>query len=108
LWSIDEIITTTLKPQLEYYANIFHISQIITNDIFEPISKSNKAKIVPLTTPEKSRLTHGISEPGQNRLKVTVTAGKGVRPVSESLIFSYRDYDNVSLMRETNMAEIHA
>ena len=96
-----------LRPGLPYYANIFHIGRVGTLDIDEPMNKASKAKIVPLTTPEKSRLTHGISKPGQYRLKITVSA-QGAPSASESLIFSYRDYDHVSLIRETDIAKIHA
>jgi hypothetical protein len=103
VWSIQETTSLNLKPTLKYFSNVFYITPIISNDIDEPIGKASKAKIYPLTTPQKSVLTDGINEPGQYRLKITVTASKGVPPASASLIFDCSDYDHVSLTRETDI-----
>jgi len=101
VWSIDERACLTLRPSVDYYANLFHLSPITNTDIYERIDEPKRSKIAALTMPVKNSLMSGINHPGQYKLKVTVTA-KSVPAASEALIFEYRDYDNVSLLRQTD------
>lgn len=105
-WSNNgKIIFQNLRPGSPYYASLFRITpKLMTSaDVDAPVGEPSKAEIALLTTPSTPTLTYGISEPGQYRLKIIVSAAKSVPPASEALIFNYSDYDHVSLIRETDM-----
>src|ERR1700730_2315648 len=85
VWANYEITRLSLRPDLKYYANIFHVQprEIVHKLIYSSMNAPSNVKIVPLTRPEKIHLTDGIDEPGQYRLEIRVTAAKGVRTAVE-------------------------
>jgi hypothetical protein len=77
----------TLRPPLEQRVNLFAFH-------------NTEAFPVPRVTPSKITLARGIQVPGRFRVNVVVTADNAPS-VSETFIFEWRDFDNVTLTQES-------